>query len=517
MSVSRLGFGRETPWIEADYVLRDGRLLVPRLWPNSGVNEWLQRINDPHNIETEQYLHTGHVVSLDTATASSRKPAWVVNGSLSQTLLGQSAVEIAVRAHSLDLASYHLSKPLAVSLSVPQQFSGVVTRVGQDVKGKFEVGDRVCAWTCDDNPCANYLRVDCENVAHLPTSVAFTSGATLLFPLMAAHYALVVVANLRKGQSYLLDNAASDTGKAIMQLATLMGAEVFALVWSGMEKDNLTEQLNIANSRMVSDSATAILEADALKLRPEGFDTIFSDSHTHKMSKLFPYLAPFGTFVNVQPNLTPSLDSIIELPVDQHATFTSFALPILMQLRPQRLAGLLTKAMSLFNGHGVNLGQVEVLSISEGHDVLQMARSRKRFGRVVLEADNTTRIRLPRDQTPHLSIRESTFRADSTYIIAGGLGSLGMNLCRFLARCGTKTIVILSRRILAEAEKQTHEDNLRLIAHDIILLIMVCDISDPVMLDDVMSDIRKMDLPPIRGVIQSVAVLRVCSPKVQEY
>lgn len=185
-----------------------------------------------------------------------------------------------------------------------------------------------------------------------------------------------------------------------------------------------------------------------------------------------------------------------------------------MQLRPQRLAGLLTKAMSLFNGHGVNLGHVEGISISKGHDVLQMAQFRKRFGRVVLEADDTTRIRLSRDRIPHLGIREATFRADSTYIIAGGLGFLGMKLCRFLARCGAKTIVILSRRILTEAEKQTHEDNLRLIAQDIILFIMVCDISDPVMLDDIMSNIKKMGLPPIRGVIQSAAVLQICSPKI---
>lgn len=258
LSTLSTGFGQKAAWTEAEYVLRDGRLLVPRLWPNSGVNEWLQRVHDPHNIETEQYLHTGHVLSLDTATAFSGEPSWAVNGSLSQTLLGQSAVEIAVRAHSLDLASYHLSKPLAVSLSVPQQFSGVVTRVGEDVKGKFEVGDRVCVWTCDDNLCANYLRVNCDNVAHLPTSVTFTSGATLPFPLMTAYYALIVVANLRKDQSCLLDNAASDTGKAIIHLATLMGAKVFAIVSSGVKKDNLMEQLKVAGNRMVSNSATAI-------------------------------------------------------------------------------------------------------------------------------------------------------------------------------------------------------------------------------------------------------------------
>lgn len=498
-------FAQQTVWIEAEYILRNGQLLVPRLWPNSRVNEWLQGKHDSQNFETEQYLHPGHVVSLDASTASPGNASWAVNGSLSRNPLGQSAVEITVRAHSLDLDNYSLSKPL------PQQFSGVITRVGQDVKDRFEVGDRVCAWTCDKTLCANYLRVHCENVSRLPTSVAFTSGAILPFPFMAAYYALVEVANLRKGESILVGNVASDTGKAIIQLATSIGAEVFALVSSGVEKDNLVEELNIPVSRIVSNSLTATLATDALRLRLEGFDMIFNDSHKDKMSKLFTHLAPFGTFVYMQPHAISSLDSIIELPADHHATFTSFALPTLMQLRPQRLAGLLTKAMSLFDVSRVVLGQVDVLSISEGHDVLQKARSRKRFGRVVLEADDTTRIRLPCDQTQLVNTRESIFCVDSTYIIAGGLGSLGMKLCRFLARCGAKTIIILSRRILTDAEKQTHENHLRLIAHDIRLLIMVCDISNPAMLDDVMSAIKEMSLPPIRGVIQAATVLQVCS------
>ena len=39
----------------------------------------------------------------------------------------------------------------------------------------------------------------------------------------------------------------------------------------------------------------------------------------------------------------------------------------------------------------------------------------------------------------------SMFRADATYVIAGGLGSLGQSLARWMVRQGAKHLILLSR------------------------------------------------------------------------
>jgi NAD(P)-dependent dehydrogenase (short-subunit alcohol dehydrogenase family) len=95
---------------------------------------------------------------------------------------------------------------------------------------------------------------------------------------------------------------------------------------------------------------------------------------------------------------------------------------------------------------------------------------------------------------------------DASYVIAGGLGSLGRKICQFMAVHGAKHIIIASRRALDSDEQRALEDNFHAIGVEVSIL--ACDITDPVKVQEFVSHCRE-NMPPIKGVIQAAAVLQV--------
>lgn len=94
-------------------------------------------------------------------------------------------------------------------------------------------------------------------------------------------------------------------------------------------------------------------------------------------------------------------------------------------------------------------------------------------------------------------------------MIAGGLGDLGQKICHLLASRGAKCIVILSRRSLDTTSRRKLRDKLRQVSDKIKVYSMACDISRRPAVQEAVSFIEKMRLPPVRGVIQSATVLQV--------
>lgn len=100
------------------------------------------------------------------------------------------------------------------------------------------------------------------------------------------------------------------------------------------------------------------------------------------------------------------------------------------------------------------------------------------------------------------------FRADSSYVVVGGLGGLGQSLVRWMSTHGAKNLIVLSRSGMKHAlAKQLSSDLER---GGCRVLMPECDITDGSLVKEVLSAAEKV-MPPIRGVIQAAMVLNVCS------
>jgi NADPH:quinone reductase-like Zn-dependent oxidoreductase len=83
-----------------------------------------------------------------------------------------------------------------------------------------------------DGGYAELVKAPAANILPLPESIGFEQGAAVPLAMLTSWHALVVQANLRAGQTVLVQAAGSGVGSAAIQIARLGGARVMATVGS---------------------------------------------------------------------------------------------------------------------------------------------------------------------------------------------------------------------------------------------------------------------------------------------
>ena len=121
-----------------------------------------------------------------------------------------------------DLYQVKLPRPFTPGAEV----SGVVAAVGDGVSG-FGVGDLVVA-VCGHGGLAELVAVSADRCFRAPRGLAACDAAGFLFTYATAHYALCRRARLAPNERVLVLGAGGGVGLAAVELATALGAEVFA-------------------------------------------------------------------------------------------------------------------------------------------------------------------------------------------------------------------------------------------------------------------------------------------------
>ncbi len=161
----------------------------------------------------------------------------------------QVLVKIAASSvNTVDTMIRNMGPDLPLSPAAPallgMDFAGTVEAVGDNVS-QFSVGDEVygCAGGLADLPgtLAEYIAADGDLVALKPKNISMREAAAL--PLVAiTAYEGLMRAGVSEGQKVLVHGGAGGVGHVALQLAKVMGAEVYA-TGSGTTKTALIEKL----------------------------------------------------------------------------------------------------------------------------------------------------------------------------------------------------------------------------------------------------------------------------------
>ncbi|MGB5414517.1 MAG: NAD(P)-dependent alcohol dehydrogenase [Polyangiales bacterium] len=177
-------------------------------------------------------------------------------------------------------------------LIVGHDISGEVVEVG--LGADLVKGDQVYGMINDfaGRAYAEYAAVDCQQLAKAPASIELAVAAAVPLAAQTALQALRDDANLKAGQTVLINGASGGVGVFAVQIAKILGAHVTA-VCSHRNVELVTE---LGADRVIDYTKTELMDLD------EQFDVIFDVFGNYRFEQLKELLSARGTYVNTIPS-----------------------------------------------------------------------------------------------------------------------------------------------------------------------------------------------------------------------
>ncbi|KAL7894249.1 polyketide synthase [Trichoderma sp. SZMC 28014] len=321
--------------------------------------------------------------------------------------LGPDEVEIKSYAWGLNFSDVFIALgQLPPTQPMVGESAGVITAVGSNFASQFKPGDRVTAMF--GTPYASRTRTNGHLAHRIHDKLSFTEAASIPLTFATAYYSLFDCANLRRGQTILIHSASGALGQVAIKIAQRLGITIFATVGSAAKRQLLVEQYGIPESHIFSSRTTDFAAGISRLTNGAGVDVILNSLSGPMLHASWECVAAFGTFVEVGKTDISRRSQLSMKPFERNLRFMSVDLVGLSKQRPAECQNLLQRIFA-----DLDAGLFTPLAF-------RLMQSRKHTGKIVLEASDTSTVQA----------KEQPFRlrSDGTYIIVGGLGSLGKHL-----------------------------------------------------------------------------------------
>jgi len=447
---------------EPQLAIREGAVYVPRIAiVESG--DFLDAPDDPtwHLTRTGQ----GTLGSLELTPAP--HVAEPLEGS--QVRIAMRAAGLNFRDVLLALNSYPGEAPMGA------EGAGIVTEIGPDVEG-LVVGDRVMGGVAEAfGPIAVG---DQKSLVPLPEDWSFAQGASVPLAFSTALYGLIDLADLKAGERVLIHAGAGGVGMAAVQLATHLGAEVFAT--ASPRKWGVLEELGIDSEHLSSSRDLEFREKFLATSDGQGVDVVLNALTGDFIDASLDLLLGGGRFIEMGKADVRDAEAVAS--AHPGVAYQAFDLA---EAGADRLSELLREAMELIEAEEVHLEPITTWDIRHAARAFRHLRDGRNIGKVVMT--------IPHEPDP-----------EGTVLITGGTGALGAVVARHLATTAKIGHLTLVGRRGPEAEGAA-ELAAELEAAGCGVTVAACDVADPAQLEEVIRSIPEDH--PLTGVVHAAGVL----------
>jgi acyl transferase domain-containing protein/NADPH-dependent curcumin reductase CurA/NADP-dependent 3-hydroxy acid dehydrogenase YdfG len=361
---------------------------------------------------------------------------------------------------------------------------GVVTRLADSVRS-FELGQRAIVFS--HAAARTHVRQIEALVAPLPDGLEPQGAVALVEPLITAQYALVERAHLSRDQALLLDNAASAIGQALIQVAKGIGADIFALVHSRVERDVLAERYGIPTDHIFDSALGNFVPLIQSATKNRGVDVVISQQIGPHVAGAMSLLSDFGQFVDINGQ-----SSRADIPASKtNVTFICIDMAAVIQGRPDIVCKLFKHAFMEYLLQGPSpLTVLPVTNFSASVNSIQTEQ-------VVVSLNDTMPVPMPAPQPKELKLG-----SEATYVLAGGLGALGLDIANWMVECGAKNLAFLSRSGGSNNAKALQ----KFAEHSVRAEAFMCNVNDSLSVATVFDSLKSSGRR-VAGVIQLAMVL----------
>jgi NADPH:quinone reductase-like Zn-dependent oxidoreductase len=487
---------------ELEYIYMNKELSIPRLIPNEALNDRIQQVDGKPALHLQPFYQPGRPLKLRVEKPGFLDSLSFLDDTSFEGPLPASHIQVRVEACGVNYKDVMIALG-QVDEDIPMagEFSGVITDVGSLYQTSFQVGDRVCGF--GGSSYTSIIRLEGRRATRIPSFMSSEVAASIPVVFTTAYHSLVDIANIQRGQTIFIQSATGGVGQAALRIAQHIGAEVFVTAGSAAKRQLLIEQFKIPEDHIFSSKLLTFKEGIRRLTGGKGVDVVLNSFSGEALRDSWDCIARFGVFIELG-----KADSLAKLglstkPFERNVTFSSVNLQLICDHKPRKAASLLKKVVQLFeDGTFTPIHPIITMPITNIVEAFRLVQAREHTGKIVIKTNSETLVMAPIVTTDSLIVSQ-----EGTYLIAGGLGDLGLEIALTIAKHGAKFIAILSRRKLEPTELTALETRFQ--AQGAKVVVLNCDITNLESVKRVISVLHASDMLPIKGVVQASNVLQV--------
>ncbi|RYP51218.1 hypothetical protein DL768_003424 [Monosporascus sp. mg162] len=385
-SIFKAAFELGSP--EVEYIVRNGQVLTGRLVEEADMNKELNS-SIFSQTETAPWL-PGPPLKLDIATRGSLETLRFVEDANHYTALGPMEVEIEARAWGVNFRDIFNALGRLGEEGFGSDCAGTVTRVGSDCS-LVRPGDRVCMAAVG---CMRmFPRAEEWAVVKIPDSVSFEEACAVNNPGITAWHSLVDVARLQKGEKVLIHAASGATGQLAIQVAKLVGAEVFATVGYDHKKQLLIDEYGIPEDHIFYSRDTSFAKGIMRITDGQGVDVVLNSLVGKGLLASWECIAPYGRFIEIGKADILANSSLPMACFAKNVSFSAVDLRDMSFHRKEATRKLFVKTMELAREGTIHCPKpLHTYGVPAVEEAFRYFQSGRNTGRIIIKIDPSTEV-----------------------------------------------------------------------------------------------------------------------------
>lgn len=319
--------------------------------------------------------------------------------------------------------------------------AGVVTTVGEGVQG-LQAGDRVVAFV--SGGFASHVVAPAFAVSPIPGGLTLEAAATLPVAFLTAHYSLVHLACLKRGETVLIHGGAGAVGLAALQVARYCGAKVVATAGTE-EKRALLRDLGadtVLNSRTLAFADEVLTHSNG-----RGVDVVLNSLAGEAMVRSMDCLRPFGRFIELGKRDFYANTHLGLRPLRRNLSYFGVDVDQLIIGHRELTQQLFRQLLELFASGEFTPLPHRVFSGDRISDAFRLMQRAGHIGKIVVTpASRPTDMVRPNGAFP--------VDPEATHVVIGGTSGFGLATAEWLAGRGARHLTLVSRSgVVSDAAK----------------------------------------------------------------
>ena len=382
------------PIRDVEFTEKKGILYISRLVEDEALQRYLTASTTVPEPEVEPFFQAHRTLRLEVATPGLLDSLRFIEDDGSSLPIAANQLRMEPKAFGVNFRDVMISLgQLEETSLMSSEQSGFVTEVGEELKERFHVGDRICAW--GGNAYASSVTISGLAAHLIPDNMTFETAASIPIVYATVYYAMVHLANIQRGESVLIHSAAGGVGQAAVMLAQHLGAIIFVTVGSNEKKELMFRKYGIPKENIFSSRNLSFSSGVQRLTAGKGVDVILNSMSGEGLHETWKCVAKMGRFIEIGKRDILSNARLDMAPFNRNVTFTSVDLGVVLEHDPGLVQYMLTEIFRLLRDGAISPVQpLNIFPLSEIEGAFRLIQSGKHSGKVVLKARKDTTVKV---------------------------------------------------------------------------------------------------------------------------